>query len=145
MMAGDERPETSATPASPGQRILVVEDNTDSREMLRQLLEIDGYEVYDAPDGQAAIALARKVRPHIALIDLGLPDLNGYELAIRLRGEPQLKGMALIALTGYGAPEDRQRSRDAGFWSHLVKPIDPDMLRDVFAEVSRARGPSRDG
>lgn len=121
-------------------RILVVEDNTDSREMLRQLLEIEGHEVYDAADGQAAIALARQVRPQIALIDLGLPDLNGYELATKLRGEPDLRGMALIALTGYGAPEDRQRSRDAGFWSHLVKPVDPDTLRDVFAEVSRVRG-----
>jgi CheY-like chemotaxis protein len=122
-----------------GHRILVVEDNTDSREMLRQLLEIEGHEVYDAADGQAAIALAREVRPQIAIIDLGLPDLNGYELASKLRGEPHLRNIALIALTGYGAPEDRQRSRDAGFWTHLVKPIDPDMLKDVFAEVSRAR------
>jgi CheY-like chemotaxis protein len=128
------------TPSRHGHRILVVEDNTDSREMLRQLLEIEGHEVYDAADGHAAIALACQVRPEIALIDLGLPDLNGYELASRLRGEPHLRGMALIALTGYGAPEDRQRSRDAGFWSHLVKPVDPETLRDVFAEVSRVRG-----
>ncbi len=133
------------TPSRPGHRILVVEDNTDSREMLRQLLEIEGHEVYDAADGQAAIALARQVRPQIALIDLGLPDLNGYELASRLRGEPHLGSMALIALTGYGAPEDHQRSRDAGFCLHLVKPVDPETLRDVFDQVTRARGQGRTG
>lgn len=108
-------------------RVLIVEDNVDTRETLRRVLELDGHEVHEAADGPQAIEIALVNRPEVLIIDIGLPGLDGYEVARRLRtslGETPL----LIALTGYGQPEDRRLSRDAGFDAHLVKPVSPEQL-----------------
>ncbi len=117
-------------------RILVVEDNEDSREMLRYLLMLDGHEVHEAADGPAGLAAALHLRPDIAFVDVGLPGLDGYEIARRVRAETGAV-IRLIALTGYGQPEDRRLSLEAGFDAHIVKPVAPDAVLDAI----RALGP----
>ncbi|HXJ77076.1 MAG TPA: ATP-binding protein, partial [Candidatus Methylomirabilis sp.] len=108
-------------------RILVVEDNDDARAMLRILLESQGHEVFEAADGAEAVRLASTIHPDLAFIDLGLPRLDGYEVARQIRGQTGYRGR-LIALTGYGRAEDRERCLAAGFDEYLVKPLDPDRL-----------------
>ena len=118
-----------AEPAAVRQRILVVEDNEDGRELLRAMLEAYGHEVHDAADGESAIQRAHEVRPHVAIIDIGLPGIDGYTVAARIRSaERGASRMHLIALTGYGTEQDRRRSADAGFDAHLTKPVEPDAL-----------------
>jgi signal transduction histidine kinase len=121
---------TAATgaPRSGRRRILVIEDNDDAREMLRTLLTLAGHEVHEAADGAAGLVMARTVAPDVALIDVGLPALDGYEVARRLRAAEEGKAMRLIAITGYGQADDRQRARQAGFDAHLTKPLSPDRL-----------------
>jgi PAS domain S-box-containing protein len=114
-------------------RILIIEDNADARIMLRQLLETAGHEVHEASDGRKGLELALTLRPDVALIDLGLPGLDGYEIARQLRAADERRKILLVAVTGYGSPEDRERSLLAGFDVHLVKPVDPDMLAGVLA------------
>jgi signal transduction histidine kinase/ActR/RegA family two-component response regulator len=117
-------------------RVLVIEDNVDTRETLRRVLELDGHEVQDAEDGPQGLELALASRPEVVIVDIGLPGLDGYEVARRLRatlGDTPL----LIALTGYGQPEDRRLSLDAGFDVHLVKPVSPEHLA-VALETRRA-------
>jgi CheY-like chemotaxis protein len=114
--------------------MLVVEDNEDAREMLRTCLQLDGHRVVTAADGMDGLELALKSRPEIALIDIGLPRLDGYEVARRIRRALGSQ-MTLIALTGYGQSEDRRRATQAGFDTHLVKPVDPDELARVLAAV----------
>jgi CheY-like chemotaxis protein len=114
-------------------RILVVEDNTDARAMLRHMLEAAGHEVHEAGDGLEALAMALALRPDVALIDLGLPEVDGYEVARRLRASDEQRRILLVAVTGYGSPDDREHSLAAGFDVHLVKPVDPDMLADALA------------
>jgi CheY-like chemotaxis protein len=115
-------------------RILVVDDNWDSSESLAMLLKLGGHETHTAHDGSAAVEAAEALRPDVVLLDIGLPDLNGYEVARRIREQPWGKGMVLIALTGWGQEEDRQRSREAGFNAHLVKPVDHVALIKLLAE-----------
>lgn len=105
-------------------RILVVDDNIDSAESLTLLLEITGHDVRMANDGLEAVEVAAVFRPEVILLDIGLPRLNGYEAAREIRQQPWGKNMTLIALTGWGQEEDRQRSKDAGFDGHMVKPVD---------------------
>jgi signal transduction histidine kinase/ActR/RegA family two-component response regulator len=115
----------ATVPAGESRDILIVEDNPDARETLRQLLELEGHRVRVAADGAAALAAMRAAPPQAALIDIGLPEMDGYELARRIRAE--LDGTTrpvLIAITGYGLPEDRERALAAGFDAHLVKPIE---------------------
>lgn len=113
-------------------RVVVVEDNADSREMLRMILEFEGYEVHDAGDGADGLAAIVTLRPDIALIDVGLPGLDGSEVARRARTDaPETR---LIALTGYGQPDDRNRSAAAGFDAHVLKPVDPTRLLQLLAE-----------
>ncbi|MGH7392012.1 MAG: response regulator [Candidatus Rokuibacteriota bacterium] len=120
---------SSPSPSSPaGRRILLVEDSADAREALQLLLELDGHAVAVAADGPEALARAVEIEPEVALIDIGLPVLDGYEVARRLRATPHGSKMRLIALTGYGQPEDRARVQEAGFDGHLIKPVDPDAL-----------------
>jgi CheY-like chemotaxis protein len=126
-------------------RILVVEDNQDAREALSHLLELDGHEVRQAVDGPSAVEEALRWRPELALIDIGLPGIDGYEVVRRIRTEPVGRGMVLIALTGYGLPEDRQRAQEAGFDRHLVKPIDATKLAEVLAMRERDLTRERDG
>jgi signal transduction histidine kinase/CheY-like chemotaxis protein len=128
-------------PAEPvtGLHVLVVEDNHDGRESLRDLLEIWGYEVSLAADGPEGIEKALSLRPEVALIDIGLPGLDGNEVARRIRSVLSSEEVALIAMTGYGQPEDRRRALQAGFDRYLVKPVDPAILSHLLAE-SRHRG-----
>ncbi len=120
-------------PGTAALRILVVEDRVDAREMLRALLDLAGHETLEAADGGEALRLARDLRPQVALIDLGLPGLDGLEVASRIRSAPEGESMVLVALTGYGQPHDRQKTRDAGFDLHVVKPVASDTLRDILA------------
>lgn len=118
-------------------RVLVVDDNNDSADMLKTFLEIDGHEVFVAYDGASALATAARVRPMIALLDIGLPDMTGYELAERLRTDPSTTDMYLIALTGWGQDGDLERARSAGFARHLTKPAHPAAIRAVLEEASK--------
>jgi PAS domain S-box-containing protein len=125
----------------PPQRTLVVEDNDDARDMLRTLLELDGHTVHVAANGIAGLAAALEHRPDVAVVDIGLPEMDGYEVARKLRASESLKAIKLIALTGYGQADDARRAYEAGFDLHVVKPIDPERLADaVFAVVSGAGG-----
>jgi two-component system, sensor histidine kinase len=114
--------------------ILIVEDNADAREALRVLLELEGHTVEAAAEGRKAIEIARAKDLDIALVDIGLPGLDGYEVARQLR-TPEGRRPVLIALTGYGQPEDRQRATDAGFDDVLVKPVDPTALTTLLATL----------
>jgi CheY-like chemotaxis protein len=119
-----------AARASGTQRILIVEDNADSREMLRFLLELAGHEVHEASDGPGGLEALSRLRPDVALVDVGLPGFDGYELARRAREAGHTA--RLVALTGYGLPEDHRRSREAGFDAHLVKPVESAQLSAVL-------------
>jgi CheY-like chemotaxis protein len=120
-------------------RVLVVEDDKDSREMLRILLELDGHDVHEAEDGPGALSAALALRPDVALVDVGLPGLDGHEVARQLRGGPTGPSLLLVALTGYAEPEDRERSRKAGFDAHLTKPISPEKLGELFRMLEAPR------
>jgi PAS domain S-box-containing protein len=117
-------------------RVLLIEDNRDAREMFRMMLELAGHEVLEAEEGLSGLEMLRKERPDIAIIDVGLPGLDGYEVARRFRAEPGGKLMLLVALTGYGTPEARERSRLAGFDHHLTKPVDPETLQQLVCAAS---------
>ena len=123
-------------PALGGRRVLVVDDNLDTAESASLLLEIEGYDVRVAHSGPEAIEIARVFAPDIVLLDIGLPGMDGYAVARILRAAPELTRCRLIAVSGYGQPEDRHRSREAGFDRHLVKPVEADVLREVLAEAS---------
>jgi CheY-like chemotaxis protein len=99
------------------------------------LLQIGGHETYTARDGLEAIAAAERLRPDAILLDIGLPKLNGYDVCRRIRNEPWGQEIVLVALTGWGQEEDRQRSREAGFDAHMVKPLDYDALLNVLADL----------
>jgi signal transduction histidine kinase/ActR/RegA family two-component response regulator len=116
-----------------GRSVLVVEDNEDVREALRWLLESEGHRVRTARSWREAIELTLESAPEVALVDIGLPEVDGYELARRLRATPRGPSIRLVALTGYGRPQDRRRTRDAGFEVHLVKPVEPDDLLRLLA------------
>ena len=132
-----------AAPAAPTRRmrVLLVDDNADSREMYALLLQADGHEVHEAEDGAAALAVFEVGVPDVAVIDIGLPGIDGYELARRIRSRPAGHEVTLIALTGYGFPEDRARSKAAGFDRHLVKPAAPEDLRQELLNVGHAPRP----
>jgi signal transduction histidine kinase len=123
-----------AANSPPKRRVLVIEDNLDAQQALQALLEMCGHDVAVAPDGETGIAKIFELRPDIAIIDLGLPSLDGYEVARRVRLSPQGKDLLLVALTGYGAPEQRSRALEAGFDLHLVKPVEPEQLLKLVAE-----------
>src|SRR5262245_3016350 len=114
-------------------RIMIVDDNTDGARSLALLLRKEGHQIEVAHDGPAALDAAGRFRPEVVLLDIGLPKgMDGYEVARRLRQLPGLKDVMLVALTGFGQEEDRQRSSEAGFQFHLVKPLDPALLRDLL-------------
>jgi len=120
--------------ATTGRRVLIADDNKDAADSLAMLLELDGHEVRVAHGGHAALALAQVFRPEVALLDIGMPDLSGYEVATALRREPWGKAMQLVALTGWGQESDRRHSKAAGFDWHLTKPIDMDALCTVLTD-----------
>jgi len=127
------KPSPQAAPFIEPRRVLIVEDNDDARHMLHEVLAYSGHDVREARDGTSGLALAAESRPDVALIDIGLPDLDGYEVARRLRAAPGGRRMGLIAITGYGQAEDQRRAYEAGFDAHLTKPVAPERLRQVMA------------
>jgi CheY-like chemotaxis protein len=128
-------------------RVLVVDDNVDSAQSMSLLLGLEGYQVECAYDGEEALVRAAQFRPHVVLLDLGLPRFSGYEVARRLRGEagpPVDPSVLLVAVSGYGRERDRQAAREAGFDLHLTKPADPDEVLRVLAERHALRAASLD-
>jgi PAS domain S-box-containing protein len=128
----------AAKPAPPKSRILIVEDNADAREMLRDVLVHAGHEVHEAETGPQGVECALRLRPDITLVDIGLPLLDGYEVAQQIRAAPEGRELLLIALTGYGSTSDRTRALEAGFDRHLTKPIDFDELDRLL--IARSTG-----
>jgi signal transduction histidine kinase/ActR/RegA family two-component response regulator len=120
-------------------RVLVVDDNQDAAELLGTLLEVQGHAVSVEYDGRGALQRARQVRPHVMMLDIGLPDTDGYALARQMRAIPEVQGAVLVALTGYGQPEDQRLAMEAGFDHHLVKPADLDRVAEILAQVQQAQ------
>jgi signal transduction histidine kinase/DNA-binding response OmpR family regulator len=134
----DERagaPQEARSPRN-GRKILVVDDNLDVTETFADLLEDAGYIVRTAPDGPAALQLLDSFVPDLALLDIGLPVMDGYELAGRIRERSIFQNMSLVAVSGYGQEADREKARQSGFVAHLVKPVDPDRLIAVVEELT---------
>jgi PAS domain S-box-containing protein len=125
-------------PAAPRpRRVLIVEDNADARESLSLLLRLSGHEVETSENAMEGLEKLAAFAPDVMLVDVGLPGMDGYDLARRVRERPAARGVALIALTGYGQTEDRRRAQEAGFDVHLTKPVEPDRLRKVLDELAR--------
>lgn len=114
-------------------RILVIEDNVDAARVLAELLQLQDHQVWVATDGPTGITLAHEHTPDVILCDIGLPGMSGYDVAKALRSSPDLGGTRLIALSGYGQPDARDKSADAGFETHLVKPVDLATLERLLA------------
>ena len=110
----------------------MVEDNADAAESLKLLLEILGHHVQVASSGPDGLAAAASSPPHVMLVDIGLPGMDGYEIARRVRNDPALRGITLVAITGYGREDDKLAAMKAGFDHHLVKPVDPDSLEKLI-------------
>lgn len=125
------------TAGSIPRRILVVDDNQDAAESLSQLLELSGHEIRLAHDGLDAVAVAAAFRPELVLLDIGLPKMNGYDAAQKMREQPGGDDMMLVALTGWGHHEDRQRSSQTGFDKHLVKPVHPEVLSQLIEDLPK--------
>ena len=127
-------------------RVLIVDDSDDGAESLAMLLQFDGHETHKAHDGVSAIEAAERLKPDVILLDIGLPRLNGYEVCSRIRQTTWGKGLTIVALTGWGQEEDRDRSTGAGFDAHMVKPVDHDVLMKLIASLpslsASAPGPS---
>jgi CheY-like chemotaxis protein len=119
-------------PASVKRRVLVVDDNADALSTLSMLVKIMGHDVFEARDGAEAVRLAEQHRPDVVLMDIGMPNLNGYDAAKQIRAESWGRDMVLVATTGWGQDEDRQRTRAAGFDQHLVKPVDHAALQAIL-------------
>jgi PAS domain S-box-containing protein len=143
VVPNEQRPEQQPPPVSAAQpagsanvRVLIVDDNVDSADCLAMVVQLQGYACQIAYDGPTALTLAAQFKPHIALLDIGLPGMDGYEVAREFRKRPETEGTILIAMTGWGQEEDRHQSKDAGFEKHLVKPVDPAGLEAVLAEVA---------
>ena len=137
-----DRPATTRPAAEPGVaplRVLVVDDNEDSAESLATLLALGGHETTTAHDGPEALAAAERFLPHVAILDVGLPTFSGHEVCRRLRARPWARDIFIVALTGWGQKEDRQRSIEAGFDEHFVKPLDHDKLIDRLRSVPAPR------
>ena len=134
-------PSEGITPMDEAQRysVLVVDDHPDAVESMASVLQLQGHEVHVAQNGLAALEMAHTFRPRVVLLDIGLPDMDGYAIARRLRAAPETHACVLVALTGYGQPEDRLRSKENGFDHHLVKPIDPAILHELLATLALPR------
>ena len=126
---------------APGARILIIEDNVDSAETMQMLLSISGHEARTAYDGASALSVAREFSPEVVLCDIGLPGKDGYAVARELRELPETRSALLVALTGYGHDEDRERAARAGFDAFQVKPVEPDALQALLAKHLSARRP----
>jgi CheY-like chemotaxis protein len=114
-------------------RILIADDNADAAELLEMWLKMNGHDVRSAQDGEAALVLAETMQPDVLLLDIGMPKMNGYDVARRIRQKPWGSRAVLIALTGWGQEEDLRRSREAGFDHHLTKPVEPSAIDALIA------------
>jgi PAS domain S-box-containing protein len=135
--SGDGEAAENGRPAgrfAPRRHVLIVDDNVDAAESLALLLRLHGQDVRVTHDGPSALQAAAEDRPDVVLLDIGMPGMDGYEVCRRLRQQPHLDGVRVVALTGWGQDEDRHRSREAGFDLHLVKPVEPHELQQVIAE-----------
>jgi CheY-like chemotaxis protein len=131
------RPHTEKlAPLPSGWRILVVDDNYDSADSMATLLSMSGNECLMAHDGRTAIQLAESFSPHAILLDIGLPEMDGYEVCRTIREQPWGSHINIIAMTGWGQADDRKRSKEAGFSAHLVKPVDIAKLSSLMASMS---------
>jgi CheY-like chemotaxis protein len=140
--AADEK--AAAVPAEPGAAdsgscILVADDNRDAADSLALVLEMTGHRVFSVHSGTEALAALLRHRPQVAILDIGMPDLTGYEVAEAVRREPWGRSMHLIAVTGWGQTEDKERAHAAGFDQHLTKPVDPDRVEALLRELHRGR------
>jgi CheY-like chemotaxis protein len=137
LQAGPVSPSAPEPPAHTlrNRRILVVDDNVDAAAMLSEVLKILGNEVAVAHDGLAAVAMAARTKPDVIVLDIGLPEIDGYEAARRIRAQAENSGVFLIALTGWGQDKDKQRAADAGFNEHWVKPVSLDRLKQLGAST----------
>jgi two-component system CheB/CheR fusion protein len=113
--------------------VLVVDDNVDAAKSIAMILTLSGYDVRCVHDGPSALQAAHAYRPDVVVLDIGLPGMNGYEVAQHLRATPDFKRTPLVAVTGYGQDDDRRRSKEVGFDHHLTKPVDPNALQDFVA------------
>jgi two-component system CheB/CheR fusion protein len=118
--------------ASVTHRILVVDDNRDSADSLAMLLRLVGHDVRTVNDGRQALVVAAGYRPNLVFLDIGLPGMDGYNVARHMRTQPELADVVLVALTGYGTEEDRRRSEEAGFNHHMVKPVHFEALNELL-------------
>ncbi|HEX6707265.1 MAG TPA: response regulator [Albitalea sp.] len=125
---------------STSRRVLLIDDNLDAAESLAQLLALSGHDARTAGDGARALRLAEDFRPEIVFCDLGLPGMSGYEVARHLRAMPFGRDMVLAALTGYGQPGDREKTAQAGFDAHLVKPVDPAVIESFLDDYGVPAG-----
>jgi len=123
---------SAAAAPAPGRRVLLVEDNEDGRQVMEMALELEGYTVRSVGTGEAAVQVIAQWRPDVALVDIGLPDIDGYEVARRVRALPVASPPRLVALSGFGQPHDQRTAYEAGFDLHLTKPVAPEFLRDVL-------------
>jgi PAS domain S-box-containing protein len=133
--AGLKRGAARAGAARARRRVLIIEDNVDAADSLRELLELHRHQVEVAYSGPEGIAKARQLRPEIVICDIGLPGMDGCEVARAIRADGTLKGAYLIALSGYAHPDDRRRAQESGFQRHLAKPADPEQLEQLFTEA----------
>ena len=131
-------PLVAASATRMARRILIADDNNDALESLATLLQLSGHEVFTATNGGTALQSAERHLPEVVLLDIGMPLLDGYEVAKRIRAQPWGQRITLVALTGWGQDSDRRRSREAGFDSHLVKPLDLETLTDLLARLPSA-------
>jgi PAS domain S-box-containing protein len=143
-LAPAEAVATASNPNAPplavtGLRVIVADDNKDAADALAMLLELSGHEVRVAHGGRAALSLAQTFRPDVVILDIGMPDLSGYEVAEQLRREPWGESIMLIALTGWGRDDDRQRATAAGFDQHMTKPVDPEKLEALISKCRLRR------
>jgi len=136
-MGTDTTSTGTAKQAARDWRVLVVDDNVDAANMIAMMLQLFGHQTETVYSAQRALEMAVEYRPDFVVLDIGLPGMDGYEVARRLRQIPELKDIRLIAATGYGQDADRQRSEEAGFNYHLVKPIDPEKLQKVLEMLGR--------
>jgi CheY-like chemotaxis protein len=132
----------AAAPAAPqdaeqGLRVLVVDDNIDAADTLGALLDMNGHATRVANDGYQAIEMAQEFQPQVVFLDIGLPGMNGYEVARKLRELPGMDRAFLVALTGWGTREDRERSSEAGFDHHLTKPADMNAVETLLSNLAR--------
>lgn len=145
MLADNPRADVNAvkTAVTPKRsfRILVVDDNHDSALSLAMMLSIMGHETRTAHDGESAVQTAESFLPEVMLLDIGLPKLNGYEVAQRIRQQPWGTSMYLIAVTGWGQDEDRQRSSEVGLNVHMVKPVEPAALEKLLSDLQSSTAP----